>query len=334
MDSEAHTRQASASVGAPHRVVVTRQTPGKVEIPGAIVDMGPPEIPARADVLERARGAHILVTMFTDKVDAEMLDAAGEQLVGVCNFAVGVDNIDLEECRRRGIRVGNTPHAVTEGTADLAWTLIMAVARRLIPADRYARSPAYPAAGPLGMAEMLGQDLTGKTLHIVGAGRIGLAVAMRSQGWGMRVLYTARSRHWDFELAPLAARRVSLEEGLAQADVISLHTPLTPDTRGMINRERLALCKPSAIIVNTARGPIIDEGALVECLREKRIWGAGLDVFEHEPRLAPGLAELDNVVVTPHIGSAAIRYRAMMSEMVSLNAQAMLGGKAPVFSPD
>lgn len=283
-------------------------------------------------MLERIAGASIVVTMFTDRVDEEFLDAAGPGLKGVCQFAVGVDNIDVELCRSRGVAVANTPHAVTEGTADLAWTLILAVARRLVPADRYARSGAYPENGPLGMAEFMGVDLTGRTLLIVGAGRIGFATAMRSLGWGMRVLYTARSRHWDFELAPLSARRVELDEGLAEADVVSVHTPLTPETRHLINAERLALMKPGAILVNTARGPVIDEAALARALQAGKLWGAGLDVFEEEPKVHPGLIGLDNVVLTPHIGSAARRYREEMTAMVGQNAEAILEGRTPPFS--
>ena len=232
-------------------------------------------------------------------------------------------------CGKRGVVVTNTPHAVTEGTADLAWALILAAARRLIEADRYARSREYPARGHLGMREMMGMDLTGRTLLIVGAGRIGYAVAMRSRGWGMRVLYVARTRHWDFELAPLAGERVELSEGLRRADVVSIHCPLTPQTRHLINRESFAAMKPNAIIVNTARGPIIDENALVEALAAKRIFAAGLDVFENEPTIHPELIADPRVVLTPHIGSAEVRYRELMTEMVCENAAAILAGTKP-----
>ncbi len=313
-------------------IVVTRRIPGELKVLGARVEPGPDERPSRADTLRRIKGASIVVTMFSDKVDPEFLDAAGPSLKGVCNFAVGVDNIDHAECAKRGVKVANTPHAVTEGTADLAWALILATARHLPMADRYARSDTYPKRGALGMAEFMGQDLTGRTLLIVGAGRIGYATALRSIGWGMRVQYVARSRHWDFELAPLAATRVELEDGLREADVVSIHTPLTPATRHLINAQNLALMKSNAIIVNTARGPVIDEAALVEALKTGRIWGAGLDVFEQEPTVHPGLLDLDNVTLTPHIGSAAIRYREMMTQMVADNAEAILAGKEPPFA--
>ncbi|MCB9861192.1 MAG: D-glycerate dehydrogenase [Phycisphaeraceae bacterium] len=282
-----------------------------------------------ADMKQFAAGASVLVTMYHDRVDADLLDAIGSQIKGVCNFAVGFNNIDLEACRQRGVVVTNTPNAVTEGTADLAWALLLAVARGIVPADRYARSRAYPDNGPLSMSAFSGADLTGRNLLIVGAGRIGFGVAMRSLGWGMRVQYVARSRHWDFELAPLAAQRVSLEEGLRNADVVSLHVPLSPATTHLIDAKALSLMKPNAILINTARGPIVDEAALAQALKENRIYGAGLDVYEREPEVYPGLLDLDNVTLTPHIGSAEVRYREMMTDMVSENVNAILAGKEP-----
>ncbi len=310
-------------------VAIPRALPGEVSIPGAEIRMGPVEKMAREELLRFVRGATATITWVSERGDAELLDAAGPQMRAACNFAVGVDNIDVAACKARGVVVTNTPHAVTEGTADMAWTLILAVARRLVEADRFARSPAYAEKGPLGPPEFVGLDLTGRNLLIVGAGRIGFAVAMRSIGWGMRVSYVARSRHWDFELAPLAARRMTLDEGLREADVVSIHTPLTTETRHLIDARALALMKPSAILVNTARGPIVDEGALVAALRERRLHGAGLDVFEREPVVHPGLIGLDNCVLTPHIGSAAAKYRALMTEMACANASAVLAGREP-----
>jgi glyoxylate reductase len=310
-------------------VAVTRTVPGTLVVPGAEVrvlsDRAEPAEKIRAFV----RGCDILVSMFGNHIDEAMLDAAGPGLKGVCNFAVGYNNIDLDACRARGIAVTNTPDAVTEGTADLAWVLVMAVARRLVEGDRFARTGAWERHGPLGMAEFMGLDLTGRTLHIVGAGRIGFGVATRALAWGMRVLYTARSRHWGFELAPVNARRVELDEGLALADVVSIHTPLTDETRHLINARRLGLMKPNAILVNTSRGPVVDEAALAAALRTRRIFGAGLDVFEHEPKIHEGLLDLDNVVMTPHIGSAEVRYREEMTKMVAENAAAILGGRTP-----
>lgn len=316
-------------------VAVTRRIIGELDAPGggggagAQVQVLAEDLRPRKEVLSFIKGADVVVAMFTDRVDEEFLDAAGPQLKAICHYAVGYDNIDLEACKARNVVVTNIPHAVTEGTADLAWTLIMAVARRLIEADRYARSPQYPQNGPLGMAEFLGMDLTGRTLLIVGAGRIGYATALRSIGWGMKILYVARSRHPEFEFAPLAAERIDLDQGLAQADVVSIHTPLTDETRHLINAQRLALMKPTAILVNTARGPIIDEAALVEALKEKRIWGAGLDVFENEPTLHPGLIEAQNATLTPHIGSGEERYRRMMTAICFENVRAVLENAAP-----
>lgn len=283
----------------------------------------------RRELLSFVAGSSVVVTWVSERVDAEFLEAAGAGLKAVCQFAVGLDNIDLDECRRRGVVVTNTPGAVTEGTADMAWCLILAVARRINVADRFARSGDYPKVGPLGPDEFLGQDLTGKYLLIVGAGRIGYAVALRSIGWGMRVNYVARSRHLDFEMAPLCAGRVGLDEGLRQADVVSIHTPLTAETRRLINADRLAMLKPSAILINTARGPIVDEAALVETLKARRIWGAGLDVFEQEPHVHPGLVGLDNCVLSPHVGSASMWSRSMMTRMVCENARAVLAGTSP-----
>lgn len=310
-------------------VLVTRAVPGEFDVGGASVHVLGDGVPERQRVLEALPSVRVLVSMFTDKVDAELLDAAGESLRGVCQYAVGTDNIDLNACRERGVVVTNTPDAVTEGTADLAWALLLAVARRVVEADAYARSEAYPAGGPLGMGDFLGADLTGRTLLIVGAGRIGRAVALRSIGWGMRVLYVARSRKWDMELAPLAAERVELDEGLARADVVSVHTPLTDATRHLIDERRLGLMKDNAILINTARGPVVDEAALVEALASGQIWGAGLDVFEREPEVHPGLIQATNAVLTPHIGSAERRYREMMTAMVAGNVRAILGGCEP-----
>jgi glyoxylate reductase len=310
-------------------VAVCRALPGKLDIPGVEFRLAGERALSRAELKEHVRGAAVIITWVSERVDEELLEAAGPQLRGVCNFAVGTDNIDLAACRARGVRVTNTPNAVTEGTADIAWLLILAVARRLIEADRFARSPEYAARGPLGPTELVGQDLTGKTLLIVGAGRIGYAVASRAKAWGMRILYVARGRHVEFELAPIAGRRVTLEEGLPVADVVSIHCPLTPETRGMFNARTLALMKPGAILVNTARGPIVDEAALVEALRAGRLYGAGLDVYEREPQVHPDLIPMTNVVLTPHIGSAAARFREMMTEMVSANARAVLAGQEP-----
>lgn len=318
-------------------VVITRGVPGEPVVPGAALKVAPatPQM-SRAELLAYVRGAHAVITMFHDRVDDEFLTAAGPQLKAVCNFAVGVDNIDLAACARRGVLVANTPDAVTEGTANMTLALLLAVARRLVPADRFVRSGRFAVEGNTFPTGWMGMHLTGQTILIVGAGRIGRAVALRALAFGMRVLYTARSRHLDFELAPLAARRVELEGGLREADVVSIHTPLTPETRHLINAPRLALMKPTAILINTARGPIVDEAALAAALKAGRLYGAGLDVFEHEPKVHPNLVGLDSVALSPHIGSAEARYRAMMTDMACANAAAALAGRPvpnPVTSP-
>ena len=317
------------TTNGPAIIKATRGLPGDAAVDGAQFVMGPRRALDRAGLKQFVQGASILVTWVSEKVDAELLDAAGPNLKGVCNFAVGYDNIDTAACKARGVVVTNTPDAVTEGTADLAWTLILGVARRINVLDRFARSKDYQAMGPLGPDEFLGKDLTGKTLCIVGAGRIGMAVAARSLAWRMRVLYVARKPRLEFEMAPIAGRRVTLEEGLAEADVVSLHTPLTPETRGLMNAQRLALLKPGAILINTARGPIVDEAALVDVLKAGRIWGAGLDVFEREPIVHEGLLGLDNCLLSPHVGSASEWSRRMMTRMVCANAAAILAGNEP-----
>ncbi len=315
-------------------VLFTRSVPGEAQVPGARVEVAGSERVTRERLLELVPGVDVLATMFYDRVDVGLLDAAGAgrggRLRGVCNYAVGFDNIDLRACKERGVVVCNTPHAVTEGTADLAWALLLATARHIVRGDAFARSGAWAKAGPLGMTDFVGADLTGRTLLIVGAGRIGFATAMRSIGWGMRVLYTARSRHWDFELAPLAARQVALEQGLREADVVSVHCPLTPQTRHLIGEREIALMKATAILINTARGPVVDEAALARALQARKIAGAGLDVFEEEPKVHPGLLGLDNVTMMPHVGSAALRYREMMTRMVCENAAAILEGREPM----
>lgn len=319
-------------------VAITRAVPvrGHAEpttppvIPGARVTMSPalPQL-SRAELLRFVAGADVVISMFHDRIDAEFLAAAGPQLRGVCNFAVGIDNIDLAACRERRVLVTNTPDAVTEGTANLAWALILAVARRLGEADRFVRSGQFEHQGNIFPTGWLGMHLTGQTLLIVGAGRIGRAVATRAQAFGMRVLYTARTRHLEFEQAPLAARRVELDEGLGLADVVSVHTPLTPQTRHIISADRLRLMKPTSILINTSRGPTVDEAALVEALAAGRLWGAGLDVFEHEPKVHPGLLALNNVVLAPHIGSGERYWREEMTRMSCDNAAAILEGRTP-----
>ncbi|MBY0308489.1 MAG: D-glycerate dehydrogenase [Phycisphaerales bacterium] len=285
--------------------------------------------PSRDDLLRFVAGASVVACMFTERVDAELLEAAGPGLKGVCAFAVGVDNIDLRACADRSVLVTNTPDAVTEGTANLALGLLLACTRRIVAADAFVRAGRFEREGNGFPSGWMGVHLWGRTLCIVGAGRIGYAVARRAAAFGMRVTYVARSGHLDFEASPLEARRVTLDEGLATADAVSLHTPFTPQTRHLIGARELALMKPTSVLVNTARGPVVDEQALVDALTRRAIWGAGLDVFEREPAVHPGLLTLDNCVLTPHIGSAEGFWRRRMTEMVRDNAAAIVAGRTP-----
>lgn len=315
------------------RIVITRPLPGEplakfaqAGFENVWINPEDARLERRA-LLEAIGGATAVLSTPADTlINEEFFDAAGPQLSIVSNYAVGVDNIDLAEAKRRGVVVGHTPHAVTEPTADIAWLLILGAARRAREGMDLVRGGQWKGVGP---NELLGQRLVGKTLLIIGAGRIGYATAKRAAGWEMTVLYHARSRHKEFEGAPLNARWVSLKDGLREADLVSLHTPLTDETRHLIGAAELARMKPTAILVNTARGAVIDEPALVEALRDRRIGAAGLDVYEYEPALAPALAELENTFLLPHLGSATVEDRIWMTEIAVGNIIAALNGKTP-----
>ena len=280
----------------------------------------------REELLAHVADKHGVIGLMTDRIDAEFFDAA-KALKGYANFAVGFDNIDVAEATRRRMPVSNTPGVLTLATAELAWALLFAVARRIVATDRIMRSGTWPGWGPL---QFLGLGITGKTLGIVGAGRIGTAMALMSRGFGMQVLYTNVSGQENQTLkAELGARLVSFGELAAESDFVSIHTPLTPATRHLFRTETLARMKPTAILINTARGPIIKEDDLVAALSSRRIAGAGLDVYEFEPRMAEGLAELDNAVITPHIGSATTSSRTGMALLAARNLLAMLRGERP-----
>ncbi|HZU39707.1 MAG TPA: D-glycerate dehydrogenase [Solirubrobacteraceae bacterium] len=282
------------------------------------------------ELRDAVAGADAIVTLLHDRVDAELLDAAGARLRCVANVAVGYDNVDVAAASARGVLVTNTPGVLTEATADLAMALILAVTRRLGEGERLIR-----ARRPWSwhMFFMLGSGLAGKTLGIVGLGAIGAATARRARAFGMQIAYSARRRAPAALEAELGgARRLELDELLGGADVVSLHCPLTAETQHLIDARRLALMRPGAYLVNTARGPVLDEAALVAALRAGTIRGAALDVFEHEPDVHPGLLELDSVVLVPHLGSATVETRTAMAELAAGNVLAVLAGR-PALTP-
>ena len=284
------------------------------------------ELPPPRDVLLKSiEGVEGVLTLLTDRVDDEFLDRAGPDLKVVSNFAVGFDNIDVAACTARRIPVGNTPGVLTETTADLAWALLMAVARRLPEGDRYVRGGKWKTWGPM---LLMGPDVHGSTLGIVGFGRIGQAMARRAQGFGMTILYHDLARANPAVEAELGATFMPLEDLLPKADFVSLHVNLSPQTQGLINAERLRWMKPTAILVNTSRGPVIDSMALVDALRDGVIAGAGLDVTDPEP-LPPDhpLIGLDNCLVVPHIASASWATRGKMASMAAANLLAGVRGE-------
>ena len=280
----------------------------------------------------RAGNYDALYCMLTNRIDAEVLDAAPNLKI-IANMAVGFNNIDVAEATKRRIPASNTPGVLTDTTADFAWTLLMAAARRVAEGDRFARAGRFHGWGPL---MMVGQDVHGKTLGIVGFGRIGRALAKRASGFDMKVLY-----HDLYPADPeteksLNARSVSMDELLQQADYVSLHTDYNPESHHLIGAPELAKMKPTAYLINTSRGAIVDEAALVDALKNGTIAGAGLDVFEREPEIHPGLLELENAVLAPHIASASLETRTAMALMAADNVLAALQGqRAPnVVNPE
>jgi glyoxylate reductase len=295
------------------------------ELAGLDLEVWPEEtaIP-RQDLLRAAAGKHALVTLLTERVDDELLDAAGDQLLIVANYAVGFDNIDVDACTRHGVMASNTPEVLTDTTADMTWALLMAAARRVAEGDRFLRPGPHWVWGP---EMMLGQDVHHKTLGVVGFGRIGQAVARRAAGFDMEVL-------WHDPLIPagvsLPGRRCDrLEELLGASDFVSLHVNLTDETRHLMNAERLRQMRPTAVLVNAARGPVIDEAALAEALEAGVIFAAGLDVYEREPEVHPGLRANPRTVLAPHLGSATVDTRIAMGRVAISNVLAGLRGERP-----
>jgi glyoxylate reductase len=273
----------------------------------------------------RLARADAVVTLLPDRVDEVFLDAAPRAQV-IANVAVGFNNIDVAACTARGVRVTNTPGVLTDATADLAMALILMSTRRLGEAERFVRSG---AEWKFGMFMMLGRGLRGRRLGVIGLGAIGSATAARARAFGMDIVYHNRSSAGPDVEARLDARRVDVDELLATSDVVSIHCPYTDATHHLLDADRLSAMRSEAFLINTARGPIVDEAALVEALRSGAIAGAGLDVFEHEPIVHPGLLDLDNVVLIPHLGSATVETRAAMSDLAARNVVAVLAGDEP-----
>ena len=288
--------------------------------------------PPKKVIIDKARNVDALATLLSDKMDAEVFDAAPKLKI-VCQLAVGFDNIDVPEATKRGIYVTNTPEVLTDTTADFAWTLLMALARRVVEADKYVRNGQWKVGWHPNM--MTGRDVYGTTIGIVGAGRIGYAVAKRAKGFDMKILfYDVIPRP---EIEELGAKKVDLDTLLKESDFVTIHVPLMKETHHLINEQRLRLMKKTAYLVNNSRGPVVDEKALFKALKEGWIAGAGLDVFEQEPTPVDNpLLKLDNVVVAPHISSASLETRSRMAEMVAENMVAFFQGKQPpnLINPD
>ncbi len=279
---------------------------------------------SREELLSAVKSADGVLCLLTDKIDAEFYDAA-PKLRGVANYAVGYDNIDVPEASRRGIPVSNTPGVLTDATAEMAWTLLFSVARRVIESDGLMRSGNWGGWGPL---QFIGGDVSGKTLGVVGTGRIGTAMALKSTGFNMPVLYTdvVENKVLDDKCN---ARKVDFDTLLAESDFVSIHVPLMDSTRHLFNAETFKKMKNTAYLINTSRGPVINEADLVEALKKDEIAGAGLDVYENEPKMVPGLAECVNTVLTPHTASATEDARTNMALKAARNLSAMIEGTTP-----
>jgi glyoxylate reductase len=312
-------------------VVVTRKLPEVIEtrmmelFDTRLNDSDTPL--TKAALIEAVKSAEILVPTVTDRLDSSVLAHANPKLGLIASYGTGVDHIDVEAAYARGITVTNTPGVLTEDTADMTMALILAVARRLVEGERLARSGEWPGWSP---TSMLGHRITGKRLGILGMGRIGSAVARRARGFGIAIHYHNRRRVPEaLETELEATYWESLDQMLARMDIISVNCPHTPATFHLLSARRLALLRPTAIIVNTSRGEVIDEAALTRMLRNRQLAGAGLDVFEHEPAINPKLRELDNVVLLPHMGSATIEGRIDMGEKVVINIKTFVDGHRP-----
>ncbi|MGQ9608931.1 MAG: 2-hydroxyacid dehydrogenase [bacterium] len=283
------------------------------------------EMVPKEELLEKAKGRNALLCLLTEKIDKEIIEAGSPNLKIIANYAVGYDNIDVASATEYGVYVTNTPGVLTDTTADMAWALMFSVARRIVEADKFCRAGKFKGWSA---TLFLGGDIYGKTLGLVGVGRIGAAVAMRTKGFNMRVLYVDVRHNYEIE-REVGAVKVDMDTLLKESDFVSLHVPLMPETRHLIGRRSLTMMKPTAYLINTSRGPVVDEAALAEALRNKVIAGAGLDVYEFEPHIIPELLELDNVVLAPHIASGTVETRTKMALMAAENIIAVLDGRTP-----
>jgi len=313
------------------KVLVTRRLPDealRLLYDTCEVELNPYDrVMTKDELIEGIRDKEGILCLLTDTITAEVMDAAVHLKV-ISNYAVGFDNVDVKAATGRGIVVTNTPGVLTETSADLTWALLMATARRIVEADAFMRNGKYTGWGPM---MLLGGDVYGKTLGLVGMGRIGCAVARRAAGFNMRVLYYDVNRLSEDEEKALNLEYSGFDELLKEADFVSLHVPLLPSTRHLVGARELSLMKPTSYLINTSRGPVVDEKALVEALRSGKIAGAGLDVYENEPEMAPGLPELENVVLLPHIASASVETRTKMGIMAAQNLIAGLRGELPPY---
>lgn len=281
-------------------------------------------VPTKQEIIKGLRGNDGLLCLLTDPIDGDVIYSE-PKLKMIASYAVGYNNIDIKAATKRGIPVSNTPDVLTDTTAEMAWALLFSVARRIVEGDRFTRAGKFTGWAPM---LMLGQDVSNKTLGIIGAGRIGTAFALKSKGFKMNVLYADEKQN-DLLERELSAKKVSFDDLIKRSDYISVHVPLVPSTRHLIGEKELRMMKKNAIIINTSRGPVIDEKALAKALKEKWIFGAGLDVYEHEPSIPKELLKLDKVVLQPHSASATTETRTKMAIMAAENMIAGLSGKIP-----
>ena len=313
------------------KIVVTGKIPEvaleKLKKSHEVINWGEETLISRDELLKRVSGANVIVSLLTEKIDEEVLTSAGNDLKAVCNVAVGYNNIDVAACKSKNVLVTNTPGVLTDATADIAMALILMTTRRLSEGERVIRNQDPWAWG---MFYMLGSSIQNQTLGIVGMGQIGIATALRAKSFGMKIIYTRRNRLDEKIEKELSAQYVSLDDLLQQSDIVSLHCPYSTETHHLISDAQLSKMKKTSYLINTARGPIVNEEALANALINKTIAGAGLDVYENEPKVNEKLLKLDNVVLLPHLGSATVETRTAMATTAANNAIEILSGNKPL----